>query len=458
MKVLMYSAFISAGLALEGAAQTYKFDFGPGKTEPGYTQVVAGTAYSPAMGYGFENGAGIACVDRGGSDALRGDHCTGPDDFKFSVKVPQGNYRVTFNLGDAAGASETTVKAENRRLLFDRVVAAPGRTIARTITVNRREAKSVDGTVTMSLKDRELGYLTWDDKLTFQFTGGKPVISGLELVKTSDDITVFLCGNSTVVDQLDEAGEGWCSWGQIIPRFFKPGVSIANYAESGLTAGGFLSMKRLTKLLADSKPGDYVFVEFGHNDQKNAADAAAYANNLKSFRDQILEKRAIPIFVSPTSRDGDADPKTSIGGLAETMRETAKSLNVTLIDLNAMSITLMKALGAERKAAYMDVSHFTNFGAFELGRCMAKGIKELDNNLAPFLLGDIPVFDPAKPDPVNYLTTPGTVSLIRNRSFASSQEAGVLRAATRAEFRAPGHGDAHAADGKRIPKVMSPPD
>lgn len=155
---------------------------------------------------------------------------------------------------------------------------------------------------------------------------------------------------------------------------------------------------------------------------------------------------------------GDTDSKTSIGSLAETMRQTAKSLNVTLIDLNAMSIVLMKALGAERKAAYLDVSCFTNFGAFELGRCVAKGIKGPDNNLAPFLVEEIPVFDPARPDPVNYLTTPGATSLIRSRPLPGRRETGALRKVTRAEFLAPGRGETHAADGKRVPIDYSPPD
>jgi lysophospholipase L1-like esterase len=412
LRVISVGSILSLNVAMNSLAQTLKYDFGPGKMATGFMQVIATTKYSATTGFGFENTAGIVCVDRTTTDALRSDYCTGPKDFQFSVKVPQGNYQVTFILGDATESSETTIKVENRRLLFDRVMTTAGQTVSKTITVNRREPKSEDGSVTMTLKDRELTYFTWDDKLTFRFTGAKPAICSIELTKVNDAITLFLCGNSTVVDQLDELEEGWCSWGQTITRFFKPGVSIANYAESGLTSGGFLSMKRLTKLLADAKPGDYVFVEFGHNDQKNVADVAAYSEHLKAFRDQILAKQAIPIFVAPTAREGDTDPKVSIAGLAEEMRQTAKTLNVTLIDLNAMVITLTKALGTDKKSLYMDGTHFTNYGGFELGRCMAKGIGELKNNLAPFLVNDIPVFDPAKPDPLNYLLTPGVVSTL----------------------------------------------
>ncbi len=442
------------------AAQEYKFDFGPGKTETGYTQVLATSKYSIAAGFGFDSTSGITCVDRGGADALRGDNCTGTKEMFFSVKVPQGNYDVTFILGDASETSETTIKAENRRFLFDRATTAKGEFLSKTITVNRREAKSSDGSVTMSLKARELTYFTWDEKLTFRFAGAKPAICGLTLTKVDNAITVFLCGNSTVVDQLDETRVGWCGWGQDICKFFKPGVSVANYAESGLTSGGFLAMKRLTKILAEAKPGDYVFVEFGHNDQKNPADVKAYPANLKAFRDQILAKQAIPVFVAPTARDGDNDPKTSIGGLAEVMRTTAKDLNVTLIDLNAMVLTFVKALGANHKLAYMDGSHFTEYGAFELARCMAKDLKEKNNSLTPFLNEDLPVFDPSKPDPLNYLTTKGTVSIHdphnghitvnKGRAAYENSETGVLGFGPEGD-------KAHAADGRLLPEKAVPP-
>jgi lysophospholipase L1-like esterase len=252
-------------------------------------------------------------------------------------------------------------------------------------------------------------------------------VAGIELTKVDNAITWFLCGNSTVVDQLDE---GWAAWGQYITHFFKPGVSIANYAESGLTAPNFLSMKRLTKLLADSKPGDIVSVEFGHNDQKNAGDVSGYPNNLKTFADQIKAKGCIPVFVTPTAREGDANPKTSIGGLAEVMRNTGKSLGVPVLDLNAMVIEMMKAYGtADAHKCYMDGTHFTEIGGYELGRLVAKGVKDLNNTLTPFLSDIRPEIDPSKPDPINYLTTPGTVTALHPSKLGHNPSLEILPAA-----------------------------
>ncbi|MBN1306918.1 MAG: rhamnogalacturonan acetylesterase [Chitinispirillaceae bacterium] len=397
-------------------AQNYKYDFGSGATATGYTNVTPNTIYSSAQGYGFEPGATVTAVDRGGEDFLRGDYCTGTTEFMFSVKVPQGAYDLTVIVGDASATSITTVTAENRRLLFDRIATASGRFASKTITIDRREVKSLDGKVTMSIKEREQSYYTWDDKVTLRFGGPKPCVCGIEHSQADNAITIYLCGNSTVVDQLDTP---WCSWGQMITRFFKPGVCVANYAESGLSSGDFLAMKRLAKIMSDAKTGDYVFVEFGHNDQKSDAGITAYPTNLKTFRDQICAKNAIPIFVSPTARDGETDPLTSIGGLAETMRKTAASLNVPLIDLNMMTITLVKALGSKKNAVYQDVSHFKEYGGFELARCVAKGIYEFDNSLNPFLTDELPVFNPSVPDPVDYLVTLPSVSALRPGSSTS---------------------------------------
>lgn len=437
-------AFGALGLS---RAQTYKYDFGPAGSAAaaGFVQVTPASIYSSASGYGFEK-SGVACQDKGG-DALTGDFCTQNGEFMFSVKLPQGNYNLTVHLGDPSGPSETTVKAENRRLLFDRVTTASGQRVSRTVTVNRREARSIDGSVTMTLKDRELGYYTWDEKLTLRFSGRKSAVAAVELVKAGDAVTWFLCGNSTVVDQLDD---GWAAWGQYVCRFFKPGVAIANYAESGLTAGGFLSMKRLTKLLADSKPGDYVAVEFGHNDQKNAGDVNAYPNNLKAFADQIKAKGCIPVFVTPTAREGDNNPKTSIGGLAEVMRNQAKSLGVAVIDLNQMTLQVMQAYGTtDAHKCYMDGTHFTEIGGYELARCVAKGVKTLGNSMTPFLQDDRPEFDPTQPDPIGYLTLqldPGPVAL--GKQLKSGQ--GPLPELLPAGYFSGGNGSVHGADGKKL--------
>src|SRR5262249_49179472 len=83
----------------------YQFDFGSGKVAPGFVPVLPDTIYDQERGYGFEPGATITAVDRGGDDPLRGDFCTSDRPFSFSVALPEGNYQVTVTLGDRAGES-----------------------------------------------------------------------------------------------------------------------------------------------------------------------------------------------------------------------------------------------------------------------------------------------------------------------------------------------------------------
>ncbi len=384
-------------------AQEFKFDFGNGVVADGYIGITAETAFSTGAGYGIDSG-NVVSVIREGDDPLTRDYLSTGDELFFSVAVPQGNYTVTVIFGNAADSSSTTVTAENRRLLFDRVKTAPGTFVRKSVTVRRMETRSIDGSVTMSIKDRELSYYTWDKVLTLRITGSKPAVCGIEITKTDDALTLFLCGNSTVVDQLTRP---WTSWGQMLPNFIDSGVAVANYAESGLTSGNFLAMKRLSKLLTEVTEGDYVFVEFGHNDQKVASEVAAYPDNLKTFRDQITARGAVPVFVTPTARQTENDPLTSIGGLAQTMRETARSLGVACIDLNRMVIDLKTALGADTKYLYMhtegDQTHFCEYGAYEIARCVMKGLEEEFPSLKTHMRSDYQTFNPLEPDPLDVL-------------------------------------------------------
>ena len=389
--------------AINVFSETYRFDFGSGETAENFTKVLPNQSYSESAGFGFEsNSESVQTVIRNSGDALFQDYITGEKEIFFSVKVPQGNYDLTVYLGDPEGEAITTIMAENQRLLLDRIATRSGQSAEAKVTVNNRETTSLDGSVTMSIKDRERDtYYTWDNKLTLRFSGSSPAVSGIVLETNDTARTLFLCGNSTVVDQVSP---GWASWGQMIPRFLAPGVVVANYAESGLTAPGFLSMRRLDKIMADAKPGDYVFVEFGHNDQKNSSDANNYPNNLETFYNQITAKGANPIFVTPTARDGDRDTLTSIAGLAQKMREKEEDMGVPLIDLNSMSMQVARALGsAASNSMYNDVSHFKPYGAYVLANCVANALLNMETNFHSHILAAAE-FDPSQPHPVDYLT------------------------------------------------------
>src|SRR5215212_5851702 len=97
-------------------AQSFKFDFGPGKVQKGYVQILPETRYSAEKGYGFEFAPALTGTTYKGNDALKDDYITSNKPFYFSVKLPEGNYHVRIILGDKNGNSTTTIKAECRRL------------------------------------------------------------------------------------------------------------------------------------------------------------------------------------------------------------------------------------------------------------------------------------------------------------------------------------------------------
>jgi lysophospholipase L1-like esterase len=384
------------GTSRAGANRTsFRFDFGPGKVEPGYTKVLPATVYTRERGYGFDLGSKVTGVDRGGADALRGDFCTGDKPFFFSVDLPEGNYNVSVTLGDLAGAADATVRAESRRLMRERVRTAPGEFAKRTFTVNVRNRRIAPGGE-VRLKAREQGALHWDDRLTLEFSGPRPCVCGLQITRADGAITVYLAGDSTVTDQTRPP---WGGWGQMLPRFFKPGgVAVANHAESGESLRSFVAEKRLEKVLSTIKAGDYLLIQFGHNDQKEkGADVGpftSYQRHLRRFIAEARKRGATPVLVTPMHRrrfDAGGKVVNTLGDYPEAMRQTAREEKVALIDLNAMSKDFYEALGPEAsKKAFVDNTHTNEYGAYELARCVAEGIQKSKLGLARHVVDDLP--------------------------------------------------------------------
>jgi len=396
------SVLLIGGAALDAAE--FKFDFGSGKAPAGYSKVAPQTAFDAKGGFGYLLGEGV-----------------GPNQAKvFAVDVDEGNYEVTIRFGDPTAATSTTIKAESRRLMIEKVETEPGKYETRTFTVNvRKPAMSTGGTT--SLNGRELGpppKLDWDNHLSLEFNGSHPGVASMEIKPAKDAVTVFVAGDSTVTDQDHEPYTGW---GQMLPRFFTQGVAVSNQAESGLALYSFERQKRLEKILSMMKRGDYLFVQFGHNDQKDKSAGAGpfttYKANLKKFVDAARSKGGIPVLVTPMERrhwkGGAFEP--SLFEYAEAVRQTGAELRVPVIDLNAMSVKFYTALGPENSSKALvhypantfpgqtepmkDDTHHNAYGAYELARCVVEGVKVNVPELAKHLAKDAGTFDPAYPDP-----------------------------------------------------------
>ncbi|HVE55303.1 MAG TPA: rhamnogalacturonan acetylesterase, partial [Pyrinomonadaceae bacterium] len=314
---------------VSAAAQTVskKFDFGAGKVEKGFTQILATDVYNSEKGYGFEPDQSINCPDRNDKNALRTDFCTADKPFYFSAKVAEGNYKVTITFGDKTGATATTVKAELRRLMLENIETAKGKFRTETFIVNVRNPTFPGGEVKLKDREKTMEWWAWDDKLTLEFNGKRPAVNSIEIEKTESIPTVFLLGDSTVCDQPREP---YASWGQMLTAFFQPVVAVANHAESGESLRSSTGAKRLDKVLSQMKAGDYLLIQYAHNDEKEKGTGVGafttYKASLKKFVEEARKKGGIPILVTPMHRrtfDADGRITNSHGDYPEAVRQVA---------------------------------------------------------------------------------------------------------------------------------------
>ena len=219
---------------------------------------------------------------------------------------------------------------------------------------------------------------------------------------------------------VDQTGEPWASWGQIIPAYFDETISVANNAESGERTSSFLATKRFDKVMSMAKPGDWVFIEFGHNDEKDKAPGSGawynYTHNLKTMIDRARAAGLNPVLLTPTARrhfEKDGTLRDTHGDYPAAMKEVARRENVPLIDLDAMTRTLYGAMGVEgskkafvhypagtypgQEKALADNTHFNTFGASQVAKCVLEGIR----TQVPELWGHVVNFSgysPSTPD------------------------------------------------------------
>lgn len=398
MKPLLLVAALLAAPAW--AQQPLRFSFA-GKPAAGEVAIQADTAYTPARGHGFEPGAPLNAAGQPGF---------------FTVDLPaEVNYRVTATLGGAA-ASDTTLKAELRRLVLDGLQLPADTTVERSFVVNIRTARIPAGPgiaagevrLKAPRESRDEAW-AWDQRLTLEINGPRPALRKL-VIEPVDVPTVFLLGDSTVADQLREP---YASWGQMLTALFKPTVAVANHAQSGETLRDSLARRRLDKILSALQPGDTVLLQFGHNDQKQQKDgsgnAQTYQAELRTHAQAILARGGVPVVLSSMERrnfDEQGRIKPSLTEYADAARAVARDMKLAFIDLNAMSQQLYAALGPERSQAAhplnngkLDNTHHNNYGAMALARLVALGLRQAGVPVAAQLRDDLGPIDPARPVP-----------------------------------------------------------
>ena len=206
----------------------------------------------------------------------------------------------------------------------------------------------------------------------------------------------------------------------MLPVFVTSKVAIANNAESGETIKSFVGERRYAKIMSTMKRGDYLLIQFAHNDQKAGSGFVSipeYKDLMKRFITEAEAKGATTILVTAMNRrafDDDGKIKQTLGDYPQATRDVAAEQKIGLIDLNAMSKTLFETMGPDgtlkafvhypantfpdQAAELKDDTHFNSYGAYELARCIVDTIRQQHLVLEPYLRPGIAAFDPAKPD------------------------------------------------------------
>jgi lysophospholipase L1-like esterase len=231
-----------------------------------------------------------------------------------------------------------------------------------------------------------------------------------QVIDQQNEITIFMIGNSTMANKPYDEGNPEKGWGQILPLYFKEGVRIENHAVNGRSTKSFLDQGRWEVVKEKIKPGDYVIIEFGHNDAKKEdstrfADAnTTYRWNLEKFVNETVERGGIPILATPIVRrrfDEQGIFYDVHGDYPKVVREVATEKNVILLDMHAKSEKLLIQYGEENsKQLFLhiapgeypslpdgkaDDTHFSGTGAFRMCDLAIEEIKLKISDLAIFI-------------------------------------------------------------------------
>lgn len=221
-------------------------------------------------------------------------------------------------------------------------------------------------------------------------------------------IKVFLVGDSTMsqkqVKAFPEAG-----WGMPFAFFFKPEVCVDNRAQNGRSTKSFINEKRWSGVMDSLQEGDYVLIQFGHNDEiqtkKNATSESEFRTNLIRFVTETRSKKAEPVLITAVARrkfDSDGRLEDTHKVYSEIVRQVSRETNVPLIDLDRRSQVLLTEFGPEKsKCLYNhlkpgehpnypngseDDTHFNEFGARKMAQLVLAEIRSLKLGLANHII------------------------------------------------------------------------
>lgn len=384
-------------------AIVHQFDFGPGEAVADYTGIDAYTPYSAEQGYGFTDLTLVRAETRDTGSSLQSDFVVLEAGAGFNVDLPNGDYTVSLMAGDPEGDTNIAIKVEN----MDKV---------QPTTKAAGEYLEMDFDIALV-----------DGQLNFVFSGTAAKLNAITITKLPErdagtKPVVYLVGDSTM-QTYDPYWKPQAGWGQMLPDFFSDAVEIKNHSIGGRSSKSFLFQGRLDEILRVIRPGDYLLVQFGHNDAtisnpERYASPADYKNYLKTYIDGAQQRGATPIMITPVGRRdfnaGTGKFNVSFPEYVQAMKEVVAEKEVLMIDLSKRSVEYYDSIGPEAALSVFlhvpagiyqafpngatDNTHFQEYGAIQLARIVADAVRELDIPLAAAVEdAEIPAELPAKP-------------------------------------------------------------
>jgi len=221
---------------------------------------------------------------------------------------------------------------------------------------------------------------------------------------TAESLSIHLVGDSTMSEKADDERPE-TGWGMPFADYFDGTVTIENHARNGRSTRTFREEGRWQPVVDALSPGDYVFIQFGHNDEVESKEQytpeGEFESNLETFVSDTRERDANPVLLTPIARrhfDDDGNLKDTHRTYSERMRDVARDRDVPLIDMDARSQTLITELGREASTALFlhleagehpnypdgvtDNTHFSERGARRMAELVLDGIDALDADLA----------------------------------------------------------------------------
>lgn len=234
------------------------------------------------------------------------------------------------------------------------------------------------------------------------FTASLFFCSFIPLVKTTTK--VYLIGDSTIANKEVKAYPE-TGWGMPFTYFFDSTIAVDNRAKNGRSTKSFMVEGLWKPVVENLQEGDYVFIQFGHNDEvitkKTYTTEVEFKTNLIKYVNDTRARKAIPVLLTPVARrsfDATGMVKGTHDVYSQIVREVAKENNVPLIDLDAKSQALLQQFGAENSKwlynqlepgehpnypeGVKDNTHFNELGARKMAQLVLAGIKDLKLELA----------------------------------------------------------------------------